>query len=237
MIALRGAPERTVVTADSQTAGRGRAGRAWLNQPDTALQATAILRPSGAPCHLPVLSLLVGVAVAEAIEEATGSGVKLKWPNDVWIGADAERPKVAGILTTSRLNGETIDHVLIGIGINVTTDHVHLPAGATSLREATGWSGTPHDLLLALLPALDRVYTAYQRASGSPSLAGWRARAALLGETVTIEEHGRQITGVLAGIDDDGALLLIEGTGRSTPRRVLSGDVVRGPCRAPEQGG
>lgn len=230
LLAVRGAPERTIVTADLQTAGRGRAGRTWQNEQGTALQGTAILRPGGSASRLPVLSLLVGVAVAEAIEAVTGSEVRLKWPNDIWIGGDPDRPKVAGILATSRLTGDRIEHVLAGIGINVTTLHEHLPPGATSLRHATGWPGTPREMLLSLLPALDRVCAAYRREGGRPSLDPWRARAALLGEVVTIEEQDKQVTGVLTGIDDDGALLLH--TGNSERRRVLSGDLVRGPRRA-----
>jgi BirA family biotin operon repressor/biotin-[acetyl-CoA-carboxylase] ligase len=234
MLASRGAPERTIVTADRQTAGRGRAGRQWHNQPGTALQLTAILRPGTPPGRLPILSLLAGVAVAEAIEAATGAEVKLKWPNDVWLGADPERPKVGGILATSRLKGERIGHVLAGIGININSLHSHLPPGATSLREATGWPGSPEQLLRALLPELDRVYGEYVLAEGRPSLDAWRMRAALIGEVVCIEEHGMLLTGVLAGIDDDGALLL--GTPGSGITRVLSGDLVRGPRRVSDSG-
>ncbi len=230
MLAKRGAPERTVVTVNGQTAGRGRAGRSWHNEPGAALQATAILRPRTSADRLPVLSLLIGVAVAEAIEAMTGAEVRLKWPNDVWLGPDPERLKVAGILMTSRLRPRGIDHVLVGIGINVTTSHAQLPPGATSLREATGWRGSPGELLPVLLPALDRIYGVYTHADGFPSLDAWRARAALLGEGVTIKEHGSEITGVLTGIDDDGALVLE--TDHAMSKRIFSGDVVRGPRRA-----
>lgn len=191
---------------------------------------TAILRPRTPPDRLPAFSLLIGVAVAEAIEAETGAEVRLKWPNDIWLGADPERPKVAGILTTSRLRADRIEHVLVGIGINVTASHAQLPPGATSLHEATGWPGKPYDLLPALLPALDRVYDEYARAKGFTSLDAWRARAALIGEVVTVEEHDQRITGVMAGIDDDGALMLE--TSQSVLRRIIGGDVVRGPRRA-----
>ena len=229
LLARHGAPERTLVIANEQTAGRGRSGRTWQGVPGAALQLTAILRPRIPPRHLPVLPLLVGVAVAIAIEAVSGAEARLKWPNDVWLGDDPERQKVAGILMTSRLSAAGIEFVLVGIGVNVSTTLAHLPPGATSLREATGWTGHPGELLDALLPALDRVYDDFVRTEGKPSLAGWRRRAALLGELVSIEEHGAPLTGMLAGISDDGALLLE--TAEDEQLRVISGDVVRGPRR------
>ena len=229
LLARHGAPERTLVIANEQTAGRGRSGRTWQGEPGAALQLTAILRPRIPPRHLPVLPLLVGVAVATAIEAASGAEARLKWPNDVWLGDDPERQKVAGILMTSRLSAAGIEFVLVGIGVNVSTTLLHLPPGATSLREATGWTGHPGELLDALLPALDRVYDDFVQTEGRPSLAEWRRRAALLGELVSIEEHGARLTGMLAGISDDGALLLE--TAEDELHRVISGDVVRGPRR------
>ena len=80
-----GEPEGTVVLAAAQTAGRGRAGRAWEAPPGSALLASVLLRPSVPTARLPVLSLLFGVAAAEAIERAAGIPCRLKWPNDLWL--------------------------------------------------------------------------------------------------------------------------------------------------------
>ena len=108
-LARFGARDRTIVLSDNQTAGRGRAGRSWQSPAGTGIFCTAILRPDVPPQRLTTLPLLAGVAVAETIERLTNEQALLKWPNDVWIGANQKRPKVAGILTTSSLLGNRVD--------------------------------------------------------------------------------------------------------------------------------
>ncbi|MGH2614183.1 MAG: biotin--[acetyl-CoA-carboxylase] ligase [Thermomicrobiales bacterium] len=132
-----GAPDRTVVVTDEQTHGRGRGGRTWHSPPGDSLACTLLLRPPVSPDRLSALPLVTGVAVAEAIEQVAGIPARLKWPNDVWIGTDPDRRKVAGILMTSSLMKGAVDHVLVGIGINVRGQHADLPPGATSIVAAT----------------------------------------------------------------------------------------------------
>jgi BirA family biotin operon repressor/biotin-[acetyl-CoA-carboxylase] ligase len=226
-LARYGAPDRALVVSAAQTAGRGRAGRVWQAPPGTSLFCTLILRPRVAPDRLSTLPLVTGVAVAEAIESLTGAPVALKWPNDVWIGADPVRRKAAGILTTSALHAGAIDHVLVGIGVNLTTSADALPPKATSLLAATGRNVAAEEMLDAIIARFDRVYAAFQHAAGRPPLDGWRSRAALLGERVTIEDAAGAHTGDFVGIDDDGALLLREPD--QTVRKFVAGDMVRGP--------
>lgn len=227
LLATFGATDRSAVVAAEQTSGRGRAGRTWLAPPGSSLFCTLILRPRLAPDRLGTLPLLAGVAVAEAIERLTDTPARLKWPNDVWLGADPERRKVAGILAASVVRGGAIDSALVGIGINVASDAESLPPNATSIVAATGKHATVEDLLAALLAAFDESYGAFLSSLGSPPLDRWRSRAVLVGEQVEIEDAGRVASGVFTGIDDDGALLLqIDGAG---VRRFVSGDVTRGP--------
>lgn len=230
LLARSGAMERTVVASDEQTAGRGRGGRAWQSPRGQSLSCTLILRPRVPPGRLATLPMIAGVAVAEAIEEITGAETRLKWPNDVWLGDDPTQRKVAGILLSSSLSGSVVDYVLVGIGINVTTPRKELPPGAASLVSATGTLAAPAQVLDVLLRRFDAGYSDYLASNGRPSLEGWRARAALIGEPVTVEDAGRILSGVHAGIDDDGALLLKVPGG--TVRRVVSGDLVRGPKAA-----
>jgi BirA family biotin operon repressor/biotin-[acetyl-CoA-carboxylase] ligase len=234
-LARYGAPDRTVVLSAEQTAGRGRAGRTWQAPPGSSLFCTLILRPGVAPERLSTLPLLTGVAVAEAIEESTGEPVQLKWPTDLWIGADPDRRKVGGILTTSALRGLEVDFALVGIGINVAAEVDALPPGATSLLLATGAHIEAADLLTHILAHFDGAYEGFLASRDRPSLDSWRSRAALLGEPVTIEDAGRIHSGTFAGIDDDGALLLddpMTGT-----RRIVAGDLTRGPHRPREHDG
>src|SRR5215210_5812787 len=118
-LAQFGARDRTAVISTEQTAGRGRGGRTWQAAAEGAVFATLILRPPVAAHRLSTLPLIVGVAVAEAIERIAGCAVGLKWPNDVLLDVDAGAAKAAGILVTSNLRGESVDHVLVGVGINV----------------------------------------------------------------------------------------------------------------------
>jgi BirA family transcriptional regulator, biotin operon repressor / biotin---[acetyl-CoA-carboxylase] ligase len=230
-LARLGAPDRTAVVSAAQTAGRGRAGRAWQAPPGVSLFCTLLLRPGVAPERLSTLPLVAGIAAAVAIEEMTGAPAQLKWPNDLWIGTNPERPKVGGILTTSTLRGGTVDFALIGIGINVAAESDSLPAGGTSLLVATGAHIETADLFATILARFDRAYETFLAAEGHPSLAEWRSRAALLGEPVTIQDAGRVLSGIYTGIDDDGALLLHDP--ETGLRRVVAGDVTRGPWQLP----
>jgi BirA family biotin operon repressor/biotin-[acetyl-CoA-carboxylase] ligase len=151
------------------------------------------------------------------------------------MGADPDNRKVAGILLTSRLHGSGIDYVLVGIGVNVSSTAEDLPAGATSIRVASGASTTPDGLLETLLARFDRVYANYLAALGRPSLDSWRARAALIGEHVVVADGGQQVDGKFLGIDDDGALLLQESD--ATVRRIVAGNVTRGPRETGQSSG
>ena len=224
-LAARGEPEGTVVVAETQTEGRGRAGRAWAAPPGTAILCSVLLRPAVPAARLGSLGLVAGVAVAETVERATGLECRLKWPNDVWL----DERKVAGILLSTRYAIDQCPRVVLGIGLNVNLPASSLPEGATSLLVATGKTYDRSALLDLLLARLDAGYRAYLGAGGAPDLSGWRRRAALVGEPVAVVVEGAARTGVLRGAADDGALLLELPDGRL--ERVVSGDLVRGPVR------
>jgi BirA family transcriptional regulator, biotin operon repressor / biotin---[acetyl-CoA-carboxylase] ligase len=229
-LARFGARHWTAVVSAEQTAGRGRGGRSWQAAAGSAVFVTLILRPPVAAHQLSTLPLLAGVAVAEVIESKTGSSVWLKWPNDVWLEVDDAPAKVAGMLVTSSLQGGGVDHVLVGIGINVLGGAKDLPAGATSIQAATGLTMTPDEVLQSLLDRFAAAYAAFIAADGRPSLSGWLDRAALLGEVITVEDAGRSLTGTFVGVDMDGGLLIEETA--DTIRKVVAGDLVRGPRAA-----
>ena len=130
-LAELGAAAGTVIVADAQTAGQGRLGRSWHSEPGAGLYLTEILRPELGPENLPLVTLTLGLATAEAIASVSGVACDLRWPNDVLIGSR----KCAGILAQLQ-----DDVLLAGIGINV--NHMEFPPDiahlATSLRLATG---------------------------------------------------------------------------------------------------
>jgi BirA family biotin operon repressor/biotin-[acetyl-CoA-carboxylase] ligase len=233
-LAQFGARERTVVVSAEQTAGRGRGGRSWRGAAGSAVFATLILRPPVAARRFSTLPLIAGVAIAEAIEHIAGSTVSLKWPNDVWLDTDAGFAKVGGVLVTTSLRGGAVDHALVGIGINVLDGGHELPPGATSIQAATRVTPTPDEVLHGTLERFAGAYATFVAADGRPSLDGWLARAALLGEVVTIEDAGRSRTGRFVGVAEDGGLLLQE---PGYPiRKVIAGDLARGPRAASQPG-
>ena len=200
-LAAEGAPHGTLVTAEEQTAGRGRHGRAWVAPAGKALLMSLLVR--GLERRDAILPLAAAVAVSDACEAVAGVECRIKWPNDVWI----EGRKAAGILVEGRPQE---GWAVIGIGVNVTIAASDFPAElrdtATSLSVATDDEAPDVEQVLgALLPRLEARL-------GEPSSAvidACRARDALRGERVRWQEG----EGTAAGIDDEGALL-VESAGR-----------------------
>ena len=188
-LAVDGAPHGTLVTADEQTAGRGRQGRSWLAAPGEALLVSVVVRDIA-----PVLPLATAVAVAETCEAAGVAEARIKWPNDVWI----EGRKVSGILVEGRPQE---GWAVLGIGVNVSTRDFPEKIGdiATSLA-LHGSDATVADVLVELARRLER----WLQAPLEEVLVAWRKRDALLGRTVRWDGG----SGTAAGVDESGALLV-----------------------------
>jgi BirA family biotin operon repressor/biotin-[acetyl-CoA-carboxylase] ligase len=217
-IAADGAPDRSVVVADSQAAGRGRRGRSWHDEPGASLLVSIILRPTLAAARLPTLSLTAAIAVAEALQEATGLTPRLKWPNDVLV----EGRKIAGILLESRRGAMAPAVVALGIGVNLRQRGfpAELAERATSVRLANGREVERDTLLSALLARLDHWRDRLESEGFAPVRERWRALADTLGRAVSVDG----VDGVAVDLDEDGALLVEDAHG--VRRRVVAGDVV-----------
>ena len=224
--ALAGEPEGAVLAAEEQRAGRGRMGRTWTAPPRAALTFSLLLKPAVPPARLGWLPLLTGVAVAAAVTQVTGVETRLKWPNDL-LAADA---KLAGILAEA-----AGDAVVVGIGLNVSTEPGEFPAPrpgalpATSLRAAGATAPNREDILLAILEGFERWYRAWQQADGHPDRSGLRPEytrlSATIGRTVRAELPGAQaLSGPAVGVDSDGRLLVLLSSGSEVA--VAAGDVV-----------
>jgi BirA family biotin operon repressor/biotin-[acetyl-CoA-carboxylase] ligase len=220
------AAEGLVVVADEQTAGRGRRGRTWFSPPGAGLYVSVVLAPATArvdPARATLLTTLAaGVAVAEGIEAATGLGTHLKWPNDV----HASRRKLAGILAES-----AGDSVVLGYGINVAASSLppELRDRATSLETELGRVVDRAHVLVETLASLARRYDDLLEGRFEAVLDAWRSRAPLAtGAHVTWRSGGDARSGVTAGIDDRGALLVRDG---DRIERIVSGEVAWPPVR------
>jgi len=233
--AAAGAPEGVVLAAEEQLAGRGRMGRAWVSPPRASLTFSLLVRPHAvAPARRGWLPLLAGVAVAAAVRAVAGVDARLKWPNDVLVGP----AKLGGILAEA-----AGDAVVVGIGLNVSTEPAELPPPgpapggaltATSLRALAGPSPDRGVLLTAILAGFEHRYQAWVQADGDPERSGLRAEytglCATIGRRVRAELPGGQLlSGLAAGVDPDGRLVVRVSPDSVSPDSVVpvaAGDVV-----------
>lgn len=205
------APAGTVVLADAQRAGRGRQGRPWTSEPGRGIWLTLVERPED-PSGVDVLSLRIGLAIAEALEEFAPAPIRLKWPNDVFAGDG----KLAGILCEGRWRSGRLDWLAIGIGVNVRAPGA-APAGALA-----GMPGTQAGALRAgvsRLDVLERMVPAVRAAAAAcgplqdAEVARFHARDLAVGRAVVSPSRG-----VVAGIDGSGAVTVVGAAGRSLHR-------------------
>ena len=204
-LAAGGAPEGTLVVADTQTRGRGRGERLWQTRAGTALAMSLVLRPRAIrPESAWGISVVGALAVAEALE-TEGAAPAIKWPNDVLVGGR----KVAGLLVDASWDGERLESAVLGIGVNIlmgsTPPGAEVEFPATSLEESLGRPVDRGTLLLAILEALAR----WVPRLGSVALReAWWQRMAYRHGWVSVEDAGRFLRGRLVGLDAGGGVLL-----------------------------
>ena len=221
-LALAGAPSRTIVLADRQTAGRGRLGRQWQSASGN-LHASIILRPECPLQQAAQLSLLAGVALADCLVKAgmDKERIKLKWPNDVLI----DGAKVAGILLESASDKQgRLAHVILGVGVNLTWSPIDVSYPVTSL-EAAGFARRP---LVSWISAYARSLSTWLDRWQQDGFAGvrdaWRDRSYGLGGSIRLRLDREDIDGRFIDLTDGGALLIERTDG--TRRELAAGDVI-----------
>lgn len=214
-LAEAGAADRTVVVAGTQTAGRGRRGRSWRDEPGAALLVSIVVRPRLALADLPKLSLTTALAVAEAVERQTGLAPRLKWPNDVLVGGR----KIAGILLESRTAATPLVAVGIGINLGQRAFPPPLAATATSVLIERGRAVGADRMLEGVLAAFDRWRATLEGDGFAPIRARWLALADTIGRPLRID--GR--AGTAVDLDADGALVLRDNAGAL--HHVVAGEI------------
>ncbi len=220
-----------VVTADIQTAGKGRRGRSWQTLSGTALAFTLLLRPDFAPDKASMITLVMALSVAEAVEEITGAAAGIKWPNDIVMN----RKKICGMLTEMTMTPEMdeIQYVVVGAGINVNNAapedfQEEVRPTATSLRIETGQQYNRAGLLNKVLLRFEENYAVFLE---TLDLSGLRDRYQKhllnMGAQVRVLDPAGEYTGTAEGIDIQGELIVVKDNGERTP--VYAGEVsVRG---------
>jgi BirA family biotin operon repressor/biotin-[acetyl-CoA-carboxylase] ligase len=208
-----GAPHGSTWVTESQTAGRGRQGRSWISPRGENLLFSVLIRSAGPAARLPLVSLVAGLAVAEAIERATRStDVRLKWPNDVVVPTAAGRLlKVAGVLVETSMTGDAVDAIVVGVGINVHTRTFpeELAEIATSVALLSKAPADRAEILADVLQGLDRDVGVVLAKGLGPVHARLSNRDALRGRRVKND----RTEGTAGGIDLEGRLVVADARG------------------------
>lgn len=218
-----GAPQGTVVVANTQTAGRGRFHRPWISPVGSDIYLSLLLKPQ--PEHLMKLNMVSTLAIIRAIRITTGLECQIKWPNDIQIGGR----KLAGMMVDTVLENQGPSNVVIGIGLNVRlnpSEHEEIATTATSLFRELGTDPGRLDIVIALLQELEVLYE--ETKAGRSLLPEWRHTLITLGQKINITRPGDPSNsateqGIAEDVDEDGTLMLRKTDG--TIINVVAGEV------------
>ena len=220
-LARSGAENGLVVAAECQSAGKGRFSRQWSSGVDGGLYFSVLLRPELPPSDIAAITLAVGYAVCLAIIDYTKLPAQIKWPNDIIIG----RKKVCGILTEMAAQSDRVDHLIIGIGINVNNPSfpAELKEKATSLFLESGSRLDRNAFLACVLNHLDTALQNYFLSLSIDGIEDFKSLCATLERQVTVQRSGQQITGTAFDVSPSGELLIRTAEGQEIA--VNSGEV------------
>ncbi len=227
-LAGQGAAHGTVVAARQQTAGKGRRGRSWDSPVGNNLYFSLLLRPEFTPDKAPMVTLVMAVAAARAVQQVADCKVEIKWPNDLV----AHGKKLCGILTEMHLCAAqpAIDYVIVGVGVNVGAREFEsdLQDKATTLENICGAGIDSMVLLEAVLVEFEGLYEAFVQAGDlQPVLEEYQALLVNLNREVTVLDPKGAYHGVARGITGTGELVVDTEDGER--REIYAGEVsVRG---------
>lgn len=230
-LAEEGEPHGTVVVADIQNAGKGRRGRQWQTLSGTALSFTLLLRPEFAADKASMITLVMALSVAEAVEKTADAAATIKWPNDIVVN----KKKICGMLTEMTMTPEMdeIQYVVVGVGINVNNGspeefQEEIRETATSLKIETGRQINRAELLTEVLVRFEENYAIFLETSDLSRLrAAYQKHLQGVGNEVRVLDPTGEYTGISHGINDRGELIVVKENGERV--QVYAGEVsVRG---------
>lgn len=226
-LALKGEKEGTVVIAEEQTAGRGRLGRSWISPKGKGIWMSILLRPNISPANAAKITQIGAASVCEGIREI-GIDVKIKWPNDI----TANGKKVCGILTEMSGELNTVNYIVIGIGINANIDLSDFPEElietATSLKVVSGNGIDRKKLVSNILNKFEYLYKELvEENSISKSIKTCKESSAILGKEIRIISKNNEEIAKAIEITEEGELIVEKHDGQQ--KKIISGEIsIRG---------
>lgn len=208
-LGIAGAPEGTVVVADSQLKGRGRFQRSWHSPAGTNIYTSVILRPSLKISESSRIPVMAGVAVGDVLDRYCPGSISLKWPNDILVN----EKKVSGILSQAKITAKRIDFIVLGIGINVNMKKELFPEDirdtATSLALEAGREIARQDVLISLYENLEKWYKQLTLNGFGSVKSRWLRMTSMIGRNVQVVFKDEIIEGKATDMDDNGSLILM----------------------------
>ncbi|RZD14727.1 MAG: biotin--[acetyl-CoA-carboxylase] ligase [Candidatus Acidulodesulfobacterium ferriphilum] len=228
-LSAKGVKNGSVVISDYQEKGRGRNGKIWTSPCGCNIYMSIILKPKFSPEVAQGMTILAAVSVADAIAEVASLKPQIKWPNDILI----DSKKVSGILTEMSTQNMIIEHIIVGIGINVNAEENDIEDGikniATSLliesKKTDGFTGllNRNKLITSILNKFDKYYEMFLSTGLSSVLQYYQKYFNMIGKEIEINIKDKRVKGQVVGIDSKGALLLK--TGENELEKVVSGEI------------
>ncbi len=214
-------PDGTVVVARKQTRGKGRLGRVWQTKKDQAVCFSVLLRPEISPMEVSAVTPLCGLAVVKGLNDYFDFDAKIKWPNDVII----KNKKLCGILTEMSCEFDRVEHIIVGIGINLLIRDFpkEIAYKATSCCLESDREIDKNLLLANILKSIEDVLCSSEYAFNRNNLSEYKKYCATLGREITFMRKGQEVKGIATDINSDGELVVTLSNGKK--ETVFSGEV------------
>ncbi|MDI6786336.1 MAG: biotin--[acetyl-CoA-carboxylase] ligase [bacterium] len=214
--------EGTLIIAEVQNKGKGRFNRHWFS-PQGGIWASLILRPTISSKQIPLITLIVGIAICEAVREITKKEATLKWPNDCLI----KGKKFSGILLESQKIKNVLEYLVVGFGVNVNINKELFPKDleniATSLNEELGKKISRIDLIKLILENIEHLYEIIKKGGIEEIKRRWKYFSDTIGREVSVMTPKEIIKGRALDINDEGALIISQNHNKIIT--VYSGDL------------
>ena len=213
--------EGLIVIANEQTKGKGRLGRTWITTKDDSIAISILLKPNVNIERASLITMIAGVSVVEGIQNSTDITPSIKWPNDIYI----DNKKLGGILAESSFNNGTLEHIVLGIGINInqTNFDKRLESSATSLKKVCGKELDKEVIIANILNVFEKYYNLFKSNDLMAFMDKLKHNSCVLGKNVAIINNNETYIGKAINITDSGSILIKLNNGEI--REFVNGDI------------